>query len=276
MVMPKDPIKRAETIKRMSDAIKLKFKDPLYQESHKHAMQKRSQTPEWREKMRKQALDCHSDPNKKQNYINAIHQRSQNQEWRNNIKIGAQKRAKDPEWRKKNKEINQKRAKDPGWLEKQRQNALNQHSDPICKQKFIDAIQKRSQNPEWGNKISLSKKGKCNGSKNSNWKGGLSFEPYCEKFNNDLKNRVRSFWNYTCGECGMTQENNNKKLSVHHVHYDKLICCNNKIIMFVPLCDSCHMKTNYNRTYYEQKFTNLINTKYNGKSYYTKEEYEKL
>jgi hypothetical protein len=36
------------------------------------------------------------------------------------------------------------------------------------------------------------------------------------------------------------------------------------------------MKTNHNRDYWENYFSELINTKYGGKCYYTKEEYSTI
>lgn len=115
------------------------------------------------------------------------------------------------------------------------------------------------------------------GENNPNWNGGSSFFPYCPKFNNDLRERVRSFWGYKCGYCGKTQEENGRALNVHHVHYDKLVCCNDReIILFIPLCCSCHSKTNGNREDWESEFEKIITDRYGGKSYYSKEEYESI
>lgn len=113
------------------------------------------------------------------------------------------------------------------------------------------------------------------GDKCNLWKGGISFDPYCPKFNDEFRNRVRFFWDYKCGntECGKTQEENKAKLSVHHVHFDKQVCCNDKPAMFIPLCRTCHSITNGNPKKYIKIYEDLIIEKFNGKSYYTKEEY---
>jgi hypothetical protein len=111
-------------------------------------------------------------------------------------------------------------------------------------------------------KMSVSKQGdKCN-----LWKGGVSFEPYCPKFTEEFKNRVRFFWDYKCGnpECGKTQEENKEKLSVHHVHFDKQVCCNDKPAMFIPLCRSCHAITNHNPEKYIKIYEDLIMNKFGG------------
>lgn len=44
------------------------------------------------------------------------------------------------------------------------------------------------------------------------------------------------------------------------------------IPLFVPLCHSCHGKTQKNRPYWIMHFTNITNQYYGGKCYFTKEE----
>ena len=109
---------------------------------------------------------------------------------------------------------------------------------------------------------------------NPNWKGGISFEPYCPKFNNNLKERVRSFFDYECVLCNKTTRENGEQLAVHHVEYDKQACCDGELVHFVALCRSCHSRTNNNRLVWEHIFHRIIDELYNGRSYYTKEEYK--
>ena len=109
------------------------------------------------------------------------------------------------------------------------------------------------------------------GPKSHLWKGGVSFEPYCPKFTREFKERVRAFFGYRCVECGVSQ--NGEKLGVHHVNFRKDACCSEDAIpLFVSLCRSCHSETNHNREYWQQHFTELINTHYGGKCYFSKEE----
>jgi|WetSurMetagenome_2_1015567.scaffolds.fasta_scaffold399260_2 hypothetical protein len=105
------------------------------------------------------------------------------------------------------------------------------------------------------------------------WKGGVSFEPYCEKFNDEFRERVRKFFNHTCQICGHIWQPGEKRLSVHHVNYRKDSCCNEIFKpLFVPLCSGkCHTKTNHNREYWETYFTKIINENYNGVCYIGKE-----
>jgi hypothetical protein len=90
------------------------------------------------------------------------------------------------------------------------------------------------------------------GEKASNWLGGLSFEPYCHKFNERLKERIRERDNRTCQLCGVKE--NGRRLSVHHVHYDKPNCAPD----LIALCGSCNLKVNINRDYWEAFFMNLL------------------
>lgn len=113
------------------------------------------------------------------------------------------------------------------------------------------------------------------GENSPGWKGGISFEPYCPRFNNKFKERVRTFFGYQCVECGTPQIE--RKLHVHHVNFRKDTCCSKDVTpLFVALCDSCHGKTGYNREYWQQHFTEIINTYYGGKCYFTVEEMSQL
>ncbi|VVB52181.1 Uncharacterised protein [uncultured archaeon] len=87
------------------------------------------------------------------------------------------------------------------------------------------------------------------------WKGGLSFLPYCPKFNPQLREAVRIRDNYTCQnpDCGCKE--NGIKLDVHHVHYDKENCYPD----LITLCRSCNVKANSNRDYWESLYMEILN-----------------
>jgi hypothetical protein len=89
---------------------------------------------------------------------------------------------------------------------------------------------------------------KGSGSNNPQWKGGISFEPYCPKFTRQLKDEIRAAFGYKCYLCPHIQ--NGRKLSIHHVDYDKNDICNGKKWPLIPLCTKCHSKTNFNRWYW--------------------------
>lgn len=117
------------------------------------------------------------------------------------------------------------------------------------KRKLSIANTGKKRSNETKRKISESNKGeKC-----SNWKGGISFEPYCHKFNNTLKEEVRNRDNRICQNCKAKE--NVRRHTVHHVHYDKSNCYPD----LITLCTSCNVKANYNRNYWEIFFMNKLN-----------------
>lgn len=121
------------------------------------------------------------------------------------------------------------------------------------------------QHKEYRDKVAQSKVGK----RNPQWKGGISFEPYCIKFNESFKNDIRRKFNDRCFNCNEKETSidprngKKRKLSVHHIDYAKNSICNGKEWAFVPLCSKCHPLTNFYRWYW---FNLLIN-------YWIKEEW---
>jgi hypothetical protein len=142
--------------------------------------------------------------------------------------------------------------------------------DPIIRAKTMEGLNR----PETKIKIS--------GKNAHNWKGGISCEPYCPKWTKEFRNRIRTFYNFECIVCGKSQnENVTKKrklilLHCHHVEYNKQACCEDGEWRFAALCMSCHSKTRGSKEN-EFRWKNIINRIideiYNGKCYYTKEEY---
>ena len=100
--------------------------------------------------------------------------------------------------------------------------------------------------------------------------GGKSFEPYCPKFNEDLKRRIRAFFNYECLTCNKSTKDNGRQLSCHHVNYDKQGCCTEKPVQFAALCMKCHNRTNQDRVRWEAILHRIIDEIYDGKSYLPK------
>jgi len=95
-----------------------------------------------------------------------------------------------------------------------------------------------------------------------------------------IRKRVRAFFGNKCIDCGKTKaENNNAHLSVNHVGNNRQACCadNPNGWLFVPLCISCHAKSSgTGQKAADIRYTELINTEYGGKCYYSLEEYEQL
>jgi hypothetical protein len=138
------------------------------------------------------------------------------------------------------------------------------------------------------------------------WFGNVRYNTtpiYCELWV-DVNPRVHIFFHNTCCLCGKHLDEV-KYLIGHHCFYVKEACCwydesgiyytnlnaknhptkdyciGENPNYFVILCPHCHGRTNgnfANRKYWADYFRNLIDTKYGGKCYLTKEEminYEK-
>lgn len=138
------------------------------------------------------------------------------------------------------------------------------------KQKISEAGMGHTVSEETKRKQSTAKKGKRNpmhgvtGSKHHNWRNGASFEPYCHRFNEEFKEHIREKFNRTCFLCGKheLEQKGNRKLSVHHIDYNKDCLCNEDKCTFVPLCNSCHAKTNHNRNEWTKKILLKLNVMY--------------
>lgn len=108
--------------------------------------------------------------------------------------------------------------------------------------------------------LSVSVSNAIKGENNPNWRGGTSFEPYCEKFNELLKENIRERDNHQCQypECLCTQLESlviyGCKLNVHHIHYDKENCYPD----LITLCRTCNTKANGNREYWEQLYMDIL------------------
>jgi DNA-directed RNA polymerase subunit RPC12/RpoP len=83
--------------------------------------------------------------------------------------------------------------------------------------------------------------------------------PYTLDFSKELKNKIRNRDKYKCQLCSKTQQKelkvNNRKLSIHHIDYNKDNCRKNNLI---ALCNKCNLKVNYNRDYWYAYFTYIL------------------
>lgn len=102
-------------------------------------------------------------------------------------------------------------------------------------------------------KISNALKGKFAGDKHPNWQGGP--KDYSREFNFSLKERIRYRDGCQCKLCGRLQSDLGRKLDCHHIDYDKKNCADGNLI---SLCKFCHMKTNFNRVYWETYFKEVL------------------
>lgn len=226
MTLPKDPIKAAEYRKKLSEMMKERYVTEV------HPMYGKTHTPEARKKISERLKGKGSGEK------NPMFGKKHSPETRIKLReshIGIQAGPNHPMFGKHHS---------PEAKEKMRLRKLGRKLPPEQRKKIGDAIR---------------------GEKHPQWEGGISFAPYCQKFNAEFKERVREFFGRRCVLCGKGELR--EKHLVHHVNYDKMVCCNDVKPLFVPLCRGCHAKTNFNREYWEQYFTDLIQNQYNGECY---------
>ena len=132
--------------------------------------------------------------------------------------------------------INRKLEKSPRWGTKHSEKTLSKMRNVKLGQK----------NPMYG-RI---------GSKSSNWRGGISKEPYAFIFGNKrwrsyIQKRDAAFfcWNPEC--FGM-----NTRQTLHHINYNKKDC---NFINIITLCTSCNVRANYNKEYWKNHYTEIMN-----------------
>lgn len=89
---------------------------------------------------------------------------------------------------------------------------------------------------------------------NPNWQGGKSFEPYPLGWNKTFKEQIRFRDGYKCQMCGVSESECTRKLNIHHIDYVK---DNLKLDNLISLCNSCHSKTHFNRSYWLEYFANV-------------------
>ncbi len=104
---------------------------------------------------------------------------------------------------------------------------------------------------------------KMSGRGNPGYIDGRSKLPYCEKFDDKLKELIRKRDNHQCQfpgclcsnlECILLYKNS---LHIHHIHYDKINCYPD----LITLCLKHNSIVNFNRDYYESLFMNMLNNR---------------
>lgn len=252
--------------------------DPIWQQNHREALQKIAKDPLWQEKIKIRSADP---------------------EFRNKVKIGSQRRSQDLSYKYNFKKAMQKLAQDPIWLIGQKENAIQRSQNPEWRRKNKKSAIEVAQRPEWKLKMVESKLGGF-------WYGNVrdNGRKYCELWNKSLWKRIDAFWDYKSSLSGLTKEDNRyKALSRHHVYWQPKACCewdedkqgyyawinigtnwkpnwykhyiNGDPNKFVLLTSKEHGIVSKDKLKWIKIFEDIIEQR-GGKSYYTKEEMEKL
>ena len=142
----------------------------------------------------------------------------------------------------------------------------------------MSRAQSGSNNPMYGKslsedhkfKISLALRGKFVGEKNTmygrcgklnpNWRGGKSFEPYCQIWkDSEFKEYIKDRDNNKC--LNPYCDHNSNKLCIHHINYNKKDCDHSNLI---TLCVSCNSKANFDREWHTAWYKAIVNKRYGG------------
>jgi len=96
------------------------------------------------------------------------------------------------------------------------------------------------------------------GEGNPNWRGGLSYEPYCNNWTQEYKKYIKQRDGYKClNPC--CNSLNNKNLVVHHIDYRKKNCDQYNLI---TICNTCNTQANFNRNWYKAWYNAIIYRRY--------------
>lgn len=93
------------------------------------------------------------------------------------------------------------------------------------------------------------------GEKSPHWRGGISNDPYSFEFNKELKEKIRKRDNYTCQLTGKTEKELGRRLTIHHIDYDKKNHAEDNLI---SLSRDSNTKVNYNRDDWTKYFKNKL------------------
>jgi hypothetical protein len=93
-----------------------------------------------------------------------------------------------------------------------------------------------------------------------NWKGGISYEPYCpiwkdKEYKQDIRNRDGN----RCSNPYCTSNKPND-LTIHHIDYDKKNCAPSNLI---TVCRSCNSKANTDRGWHKSWYKAILYRRYN-------------
>jgi len=256
-VMSKDPVKAEADRKKMSETLKKVKGTPQARKKQSNAMKKYYEDPEARKKTSETLKKVKGTPQARKKQSDAMKKYFEDPEARKKTSETLKKVKGTPQARKKQSDAMKKYFEDPETRKKRSEVLKKSQGTPEARQKYSEVHKKRYVDQQWYGSVKY-----------------YDGPQYCEKWTNELKERVRAWFDHCCIECGAPQ--NGMKLSVHHVWYNKKACCDDTPRSLVPLCSSCHIKTNVNRDYWSNHFQEIIDTYYGGRCWMSREEFSEF
>ena len=250
-------------------------------------------TPEWRENIRQSRLGTHATQATKDLM-------SEQRSGENHPLFGTHRTDETKQLLRK-ANIGKKQSKDTS-IKKSKANK-KRFEDPEERKRMGELIRKYFEDPE-----KRKERGRLiqRGVIDHKWFGDIVYldKTYCEKWNAELRRRIRAYWGNKSVLSGKTiTDNNNKRLSCHHVYYQEKACCvwdedtqgyyawidigtrkkSNKIKYyikgdpnkFVTLTEEEHGMVGSNKLKWIKIFEDLIEEQ-DGKCYFTKEEMKEI
>jgi len=100
------------------------------------------------------------------------------------------------------------------------------------------------------------------GATNSNWRGGITFEKYCEAWQDkEYKQGIIKRDGHRCLNPYCCSERSNKVV-IHHINYNNKDCRPNNLI---TVCISCNSKANFDREWHTAWYQAILKQRYNYK-----------
>jgi len=110
----------------------------------------------------------------------------------------------------------------------------------------------------WGHRCPTCWKISISGCNSVHWKGGISKEPYCQDWTNDLKEFVKERDDFKCLNPYCSSKNPDD-LTVHHINYNKKSCSDKNLI---TVCRSCNGRANTDREWHEAWYKAILHRRY--------------
>jgi len=224
--------------------------DPIVTKKRKEHAYEASQTKEFSKKVSRETKKALKKPETVQKNKDRMYKRySDPIELERHTKL-MKKIFNTPEQRALRRKIQRERFKNPKEREKNKRAAEINWSDPNKKDHMSEKMKELWKDPNY--------RESCSGPNASNWRGGISYEPYCDAWaDKEYKQSIMERDGFKCinPDCWGTST----RLNVHHINYKKKDCHPKNLC---TLCVSCNIRANTNRSWWKAWYQAIIYRRY--------------